>query len=174
MDCLEAGLDTHIQVSDAIDFAIKAWDNVTEDCIRNCWIKTNIVPLPMASELRSSNHYKKKSVSNDFEELAYLMGELGIESSVEEYLAIEDEEEIHAPVENNELHSESNESSDEDTEIQPISYSEALKSCLILSSYFQHRADCDAEKKKVEQLLESVRQRKVCKQSRLDVFFTNS
>ena len=47
-----------LKISDAITLCAKAWKNVTPETIRNCWLKTGIIPnLDDAMEIETIQEY---------------------------------------------------------------------------------------------------------------------
>lgn len=88
---LHQSLNTPIEqlkISDAITLCAKAWKNVTPETIRNCWLKTGIIPnLDDAMEIETIQEY---------DELQNLINRLGsIEASdklsAENFIRIEEE-----------------------------------------------------------------------------------
>ena len=138
MDLIEANMERRLNVLEAIQFAFESWNSVGGEIIWSCWIKSGFIEAPQAEDLRAQNDYRQSSLSfqQDCYDLADVFQKLGVTVSVDDYVEIEDYEQIHeeqealieAEVEPAEVES------DEDQ--APVSAKEALTCCLLLRSYF--------------------------------------
>ena len=71
---------------DVIEFSIERWRSVSEQVIRNCWVKTGISDARSNSEFQSNNDYRLNSTpfQRKCAQLAELMGALGILASIDD------------------------------------------------------------------------------------------
>jgi len=43
-----------VNIKEAIDYLVDAWDNVTSETISNCWIKTEILPSSTEDDIANA------------------------------------------------------------------------------------------------------------------------
>ncbi|CAG8663439.1 1970_t:CDS:1, partial [Paraglomus occultum] len=124
-------LPKSINIKDAINFMSTAWENVTKETIRNCWMKTSILPEGFLDEYLNDD--SEPAVVDVIGEIQDLIEQLPLDQPMdaEEYMVIDDnviareiptDEEIISIVKN----CESNESDDGDLETEPLSYAQAI------------------------------------------------
>lgn len=138
MDLIEANMERKLNVLEAIEFASESWNSIGGPIIRSCWIKTEIIDAPQVADLRAQNEYRQASLAfqQDCCDLAKMLRKMEVSVSVEDYVDIEDDEQIHeepdamVDAESQPMDVES----DEDE--APVNAKEALKCCLLLRAYF--------------------------------------
>ena len=77
---------TPINILDAINFCVEAWQSVKGDTIRNCWHKTGILPDSREVEMPLAE------IESDTESVQRLIDNLGFEEPItaEEYINVDD------------------------------------------------------------------------------------
>ena len=137
-----------INIKDAINFVSTAWGSVTKETIRNCWMKTDILPGGFLDEYLNDD---SEPVSVDvIGEIQDLIERLPLDQPMdaEEYVVIDDnvtareiptDEEIVSIVKN----CESNESDDGDLETEPLSYAQAITFVDGIVTFLEQQPDGD-------------------------------
>ena len=92
------GSDTpKIEVLHAILLIAEAWDDVTPDTIRNCWAKTEILPVSETADIRADGEGRGRQSRADAEvekELSDMMSTLGMEESACDFIEAEERDPI--------------------------------------------------------------------------------
>ena len=132
-----------INIKDAINFASIAWQNVTRETIRNCWMKTGILPDGFLDGLTED------SDPVEFDSIREIQNRLPLDQPMDaqEYVMIDDnliagiptDEEIISVVKN----CESNDSEDGDLVAEPVSYVQALDFINGIISFLEQQPDGD-------------------------------
>jgi hypothetical protein len=133
-----------LKISDAITFCAKAWKEVTPETIRNCWLKTGILPNPDGA-------MEIEPIQDEYNELQNLINRLeNVEASnklsAEDFIKVEEEIQEFRDVEitDEEIISyvkSTPESEPEDELVaveQKITTDDALKSLDTILSYIQN------------------------------------
>nr|CCA20949.1 CENPB protein Homeodomainlike putative [Albugo laibachii Nc14] len=176
LDLVESNTVRKLNLLEAIEFSIESWRSVSEQVIRNCWVKTGLIDAIINAELQSTNDYRLNSIpfQREFAQLAELMAALGIRASIDDYIDAEDVEVVHEPPLAN-LDCSESDASDDSSDHEPVVVTaEALRCCIQLRSYFiKQDQDTSQEQAQLNKLMECVRQRKAktAKQRNVDFFF---
>ena len=96
MDLIEANMERRLTVLEAIEFAAERWNIIGGEIIRSCWIKSGIIEAPQVADLRAQTDYLQSILAfqQDCCDLADVFQKLGVTVSVDDYVEIEDHEQI--------------------------------------------------------------------------------
>ena len=97
MDLIEENMERILNVLKAIEFAAESLKSIGGVIIRSCWIKSEIIEVSQIADMRAQNDYRQPSLAfqQDFCNLAGMFQKLWVSVSVEDYVEIEDHEQIH-------------------------------------------------------------------------------
>ena len=97
MDLIEANMERRLNVLEAIEFAAESWNGIGGEIIRSYWIKSGTIETPQVADLRAQNDYRQSSLAfqHDSWDMAGMFQKLGVTVSVNDYVEIEDHEQIH-------------------------------------------------------------------------------
>jgi hypothetical protein len=150
-----------------ISLILRAWNQVSERTIRNCWAHTAIMSAPMAAKLIQQNEPKRSNLES---ELDILIKKLSLNDpmSVEEYISFDDEIECERNEEESEQFEEEENSEDEQT---VFTHREALHAASKLLVY-SHLHELKGES--LEKIIDESRYKlhASAKQTRIDSFFS--
>jgi hypothetical protein len=128
----------HIDLLTCISYVMNAWNHVSEETVRNCWVHTGIISAPLAATLHQENVPKRQNLES---ELDSLIEKLDLEDrmAASSYLTFENDIQIDAGVDdadsNTDLECEDNEESDDEGEESVFTHQEALKVVTQLMTY---------------------------------------
>lgn len=160
LDQLERGDSAKkMDVLTAVRNIVTAWDAVTPDTIRNCWLHTGIIDAATAATLRQENEPKRVFATSH---LDALIQKLSLDDPLPADAYIAYDADVEEWVKDNEMEVDSS-SSDEDEINQPLTHREALALCEQLATYtFAHGIESRdvlvIAKQSRKQLLGSLRQ----------------
>ena len=97
MDLIEENMESRLNVIEAIEFAAESWNSTGGEIIRSCWTKIGIVEAPQVADSRAQKDYRQSSLAfqQDCCDLADMFQKLSITVSVDDYVEIDDHEQIH-------------------------------------------------------------------------------
>jgi len=145
-----------INIKESIDYLADAWENVTEETIHNCWIKTGILPSSTNEDVTDAMQAQQENIDDEVADINQIIRELNtaensrgvaLANAINDYF-LDLEEEI--PTEDvlndddivklvqEELHNEINENDSEEEETH-ISLGDALKSIQIWIKFFEQQ-----------------------------------
>ena len=121
LDLVESNTVRKLTLLEAIEFSIKSWRSVSEQVIRNCWVKTELIDAIINAELQSNNDDRLNSIpfQQECAQLAELMAALGIRASIDDYIDGEDVEVVHEPPLAN-LDCSESDASDDSSDHEPV------------------------------------------------------
>ncbi|RHZ56095.1 hypothetical protein Glove_406g82 [Diversispora epigaea] len=149
---LSPNTTAHLQPIDAEIIHTERWNNVTQKIIRNCWIKTGILPILNNIEIESNNEeetHDKETDEEIDEEIINLLDNLLEKDCVQRYFQLIDfdvsieenltEEQIVNLIQFEE--NEESESDSDDDEVLPVSVKDAISRLKIFIKYFEQQND---------------------------------
>ena len=172
---VESNTVRNLNLLEAIEFSIESRRSISQQVIRNCWVKLGLIDAIINAELQSTNDYGLNSIpfQREFAQLAELMAALGIRASIDDYIDAEDAEVVHEPPLAN-LDCSESDASDDTSDHEPVVVTaEALRCCIQLRSYFiKQDQDNSQEQAQLNKLMERVRQRKSKTAKQRNVYFS--
>ena len=54
-----------VNIHNAIDFVVKVWNQVNSNTIKNCWLKTDIIPSDCDQDVNAELNFDKENDEND-------------------------------------------------------------------------------------------------------------
>lgn len=173
-----------LNLKEAIKYIADGWNNVTQKTIRNCWIKTGILPSYIDNDDVNFD-LRNFEPDSDATEIEDLLDNLPETDNVRNYFQILDHE---IPAEENlteeqivnliqlEKKEESEEDDDSNNEIPPVSIKEAIGGLETFIIYFQQQTDPEFDVNDLCIFRKYLKVSKVQefnskKQSTLDMFF---
>jgi hypothetical protein len=80
-EIFEEGKDINkekINIKESIDYLVDAWENVTEETIHNCWIKTGILPSSNNENITNAMKTQQEKIDEEEAYINQIIGELNI------------------------------------------------------------------------------------------------
>ena len=154
---VESNTVRNLNLLEAIEFSIESRRSISEQVIRNCWVKLGLIDAIINAELQSTNDYRLNSIpfQREFAQLAELMAALGIRASIDDYIDAEDVEVVHEPPLANSDCNEIDASNDLNDHEPVVTTAEALRFCIQLRSYFvKLDQDTSQEQAQMRKLME--------------------
>ncbi|GBC19075.2 tigger transposable element-derived protein 6-like [Rhizophagus irregularis DAOM 181602=DAOM 197198] len=66
-----------INIKESIDYLTDAWENVTEETIHNCWIKTGILPSSTNEDITDATQAQREKIDDEVANINQIIRELG-------------------------------------------------------------------------------------------------
>ena len=176
-----------INVLQALQYIIKAWEEITAETIRNCWCHTNILPVGISADLKSLSDHVHTAENAISDELCKVFEKIHLSESmeVEEFLSIPEEDIVYEVPSDDQLMTElvdtfkiaesSNNSEDVDdsTEIAVISASTALQGLETVQAFLLQQENASEYVKMTNILERYIREKKAnaMRQTSIDQYF---
>ncbi|CAB4400822.1 unnamed protein product [Rhizophagus irregularis] len=160
LELFEEGKDINkekINIKESIDYLTDAWENVTEETIHNCWIKTGILPSSTNEDITDATQAQREKIDDEVANINQIIRELGatedphnavLADAINDYFLdlekeiptedILDDNDIVRLVQEEMCDGEINEIDSEKEEIQ-VSLDNALKSIQTWISFFEQQ-----------------------------------
>ncbi len=150
----------------------RAWKQVSPNTIRNCWVRTGIVPAPLAASLKQQNEPKKEHLLSEVDDL---ISRLCLDDPMDaaSYVTFEDDvatERNENDVEEEQKNDEEGGSEDDECEETVLTHREALRVVMQLSVYASLHNIGDAKLNNLQHYSRTEMQR-TFKQSSIRTFF---
>ena len=69
-----------VNIKEAIDYLADAWENVTDETILNCWVKTGILPSSTEDDIAGATQIQQSVLNHEIADTNKIINDLGTES----------------------------------------------------------------------------------------------